>query len=147
MQITQTRNQLGWQRSLRSSSWIMSYSLSSYAGSVHRASVLQEEMSSCTPLKPCQTLQKRKTVATLHQVKMGLPGSCLDHSGQKVNGMNWPGCIQYAKGSFLSAGIFKSFAITSSCFEVRTTKKHLKRQTNRSIYFKASEAECSKTVP
>lgn len=83
MQITKTQNQLGQQRSLRSSSWIMSYSLSSYAGKVRRASLLQEEMSSCTPLKLCQTLQKRKTVTTIHQVKMGLPGSCLDHSGQK----------------------------------------------------------------
>lgn len=93
MQITETRNQSGWQRSLRSSSWIMSYSLSSYGGSGHRASLLQEEMSPCTPLKLCQTPQKRKTVATLHQVKMGLPGSCLDHSGQKV--MEWIGLAAF----------------------------------------------------
>lgn len=66
----------------------------------------------------------------------------------KANGMNWLCCIQYAKGSFLGAGISKSFTVTSSCFEVGTTKKHLKRQTNRSVYFKVyTEAECSKTVP
>lgn len=62
----------------------------------------------------------------------------------KGNGMNWPPFIQYAKGSFLCAGIS---AVTSSCFKIETTKKHLKRQTNTPVYFRASEAECSKTVP
>lgn len=88
MQIAETWNQFDW-RSLRSSSWIMSYSLSSYTGNVSRTSLLEEEMSSCTPLKLCQALQKRKTVTTPHQVQMGLPGSCLDHSGQKL--MEWIG--------------------------------------------------------
>lgn len=77
----------------------------------------------------------------------GLPWILSGSLWTKGNGMNWPPCIQYAKGNFLCAGISECFAVTRSCFEVRTTKKFLKRETNRSIYFKASEAECSKTVP
>lgn len=48
----------------------------------------------------------------------------------KGNGMNWPCFIKYAKGRLLSAGVS---AVTSSCFEIGTTKKHLKRQTNRPV--------------
>lgn len=103
----------------------MSYSLSSCAGNVHRGSLLQEEMSSCTPAK----LQKRKTAIALHQVKMGSLWILSGSLWTKGNGINWPHCVQYAKGSFLCAGTPKSFAVTSSFFQVWTTKKHLKRQT------------------
>lgn len=59
----------------------MSYSISSYIGNVHRGSAMGGNV--FLHLPP-QTLQKRKTVTIPHQVKIGLPGSCLDHSGQKV---------------------------------------------------------------
>lgn len=77
-------------------------------------------------LHPCQTAENSHHPTSSQDGSPWILSVCLWTKG---NGMNWPCRIQYAKGSFFCAGISKSFAATSSFFEVGATKKHLKRQT------------------